>query len=194
MIEMIMVMKIIFTLFVGILVWVYWNYYGPQNFLWMSDIGLFLTVGAVWLESPLLISVNICAFLVVELAWNVDFLIELFTGRNMLGLAHYMFQPRHSLFLRLLSLFHVLLPAMWLWFTLLWGYDMRALFYAVPLIWLVFIATYWCTDPVHNINWVFTPALYHWKKIQGAIWLIALLVGYPLLVCLPTHLVSTWLF
>jgi len=73
MIAMAILMKSIFTLFVAILVWMYWRYYGPQNFLWMSDIGLFLTLGAVWLESPLLISVNLCAFLVVELAWNLDF-------------------------------------------------------------------------------------------------------------------------
>lgn len=188
MIEVALIMKSLFTLFVGILVWVYWRYYGPENFLWMSDIGLFLTLGAVWLESPLIISVCVCAFLVVELAWNIDFLIELFTRRSLLGLAHYMFQPRHSLFLRLLSLFHVMLPLIWAWLTMLWGYDTRALLYAVPLVWLTFIATYWCTDPVHNINWVFMPALFHWKKISVALWLIILLIGYPLFVCVPTHI------
>ena len=194
MIEVMLLMKSAFTLFVAVLVWVYWKYYGPQNFLWMSDVGLFLTLAAVWLESPLIISICICAFAFVELAWNVDFLIELATRRSLLGLAHYMFQPRHSLFLRLLSLFHVLLPVIWIWLTLLWGYDTRALMYAVPLIWLTFIATYLCTDPELNINWIFMPALYHWKKISVAVWFMLLLIGYPLIVCVATHLVCMQLF
>ena len=194
MITMILLMKCLFTLFVATIVWFYWRYYGPQNFLWMSDIGLFLTLGAVWLESPLLISVNVCAFLMIETAWNVDFLVELITRRSMLGLAHYMFQPRHPLFLRLLSLFHVLLPAIWLWLTISWGYDVHALSYAVPLIWLTFITTYFCTDHDLNINWVFMPALYHWQRISLFAWLIILLIGYPLLACLPIHIVFAQLF
>lgn len=189
MIEMALFMKSMFTLFVAVLVWVYWKYYGPQNFLWMSDIGLFLTLGAVWIHSPLIMSVCIAAFLPVELAWNLDFLIELVTGKSLLGLAHYMFQDRHTLFLRALSLFHVIMPAIWIMFVVIWGYDMRALIFAVPMLWLIFIVTYLCTDPVHNINWVFMPLLYHWKKISVMTWLILLLVGYPLLVCFPTHMI-----
>jgi hypothetical protein len=193
MIEVMVLMKSVFTLFVSVLVVVYWKYYGPQNFLWMSDVGLFLTLAAVWLESPLIISVCICAFVFVELAWNLDFLIELATGRSLLGLAHYMFQPRHSLFLRLLSLFHVMLPVIWFWLILVWGYDTRALLYAVPLIWLIFITTYWCTDPELNINWIFMPALYHWKRVSVVTWFLLLLIGYPLLVCCTTHMICVYL-
>jgi hypothetical protein len=194
MIALALFMKSIFTLFVATIVWVYWKHYGPQNFLWMSDIGLFLTLGAVWLESPLPISVCICAFLLVELAWNLDFLGELITGRSMFGLAHYMFQPRYTLFLRSLSLFHVIMPVIWFWLTLAWGYDTRALLYAVPLIWLTFIATYLCTDRELNINWVFMPLLHHWKWISLPVWLILLFIGYPLLACLPVHLIFARLF
>jgi hypothetical protein len=194
MIAMILFMKSVFTLFVATIVWVYWKYYGPQNFLWMSDIGLFLTLGAVWLESPLLISICICAFLAVELAWNLDFFVELITRRSMFGLAHYMFQPRHTLFLRSLSLFHVILPAIWLWLTISWGYDVHALAYAVPLLWIIFITTYFCTDHELNINWVFMPLLFHWKHVPMGMWFIFLLIGYPLLVCLPTHLIFARLF
>ena len=194
MMSVIFLMKCLFTLFVATVVWVYWRYYGPQNFLWMSDIGLFMTLGAVWLESPLLISICICSFLLVELAWNLDFLVELISGRSMFGLAHYMFQPRHALFLRLLSLFHVLLPVIWLWLTILWGYELQAFMCAVPLIWITFIATYLCTDHELNINWVFMPLLYHWKRISLHAWLILLLLGYPLLVCFPTHIIFSRLF
>jgi hypothetical protein len=37
-------LKIAYTLFVCILVQVYWRQYGPANFLWFSDIALLVTV------------------------------------------------------------------------------------------------------------------------------------------------------
>ena len=37
-----------------VLVPYYWRAYGPTNFLYFCDVALFLTLGAVWLESPLL--------------------------------------------------------------------------------------------------------------------------------------------
>jgi len=47
--EIFMLVKIIYTLFVCILVPVYWRYYGPANFLWFSDLALLLTWAALWL-------------------------------------------------------------------------------------------------------------------------------------------------
>ena len=40
-----------YTLFVCILVPVYWRYYGPANFLWFSDLALLIGLAALWLES-----------------------------------------------------------------------------------------------------------------------------------------------
>ena len=54
--------KIVHTAFVVLLIPIYWYYYGPSNFLWFSDLALFLAVPALWLENPLL------ALLVVVLA------------------------------------------------------------------------------------------------------------------------------
>ena len=51
----------------------YWIWLGPANFLWASDIALFVTLAALWLESRLLASMMTLAVLLPELLWNVDF-------------------------------------------------------------------------------------------------------------------------
>jgi hypothetical protein len=48
--------KVVYTLYLCVLVPVYWTHYGPQNFLWFSDIALLTIAAALWLESPLLAS------------------------------------------------------------------------------------------------------------------------------------------
>lgn len=189
---MILALKILFTLFIATIVGMYWKAYGTQNFLWMSDMGLFLTLGVIWLESPLLLSISIVSFLGVELLWNIDFLIRLITGNRATGMTDYMFEQRYSLFLRLLSLFHVLLPVLWIGLVISWGYDSHAYIYGVPLIWAILITTYLCTDPVENINWVFAPIALRWKKITSLTWLIIMLIGYPLCISLPTHLLFNY--
>ena len=42
-------LKISYTLFIFILIPVYWTHYGPGNFLWFSDIALFVTAATLWL-------------------------------------------------------------------------------------------------------------------------------------------------
>lgn len=180
--------KILLTLFVIILIPVYWSNYGFQNFLWFSDIGLFLTVLALWLESPLLISVAVIAILPVEIVWNIDFFAQLATGHTILGLASYMFDQKYSLFLRSLSLFHIFIPILWFWYIFKWGYDKRAFKYAILLIWVVLITTYMYTTPHENINWLFLPEIRHWLYISRLEWLAILMVGLPLLLLWPMHI------
>jgi hypothetical protein len=189
MIAIALLANIVLTLFTIIFIGVYWKEYGPQNFLWMSDIALFLTVAALWIESPFLISLCTVSFLPMELVWNIDFFIHLITGKNITGLSHYMFEKRYTLFVRSLSLFHVLLVPIWVWCTMSWGYDKRAIIYAIPMIWIIFLATYFWTkpNPENNINWVYMPVIHRWQYVSQIMWLMLLLIGYPLLVCLPIH-------
>lgn len=181
------IIKILITLFMVIWIPNYWKNYGLQNFLWLSDVGVFLTFFAVWFNSPLLISMAMIGILPAEIAWNIDFFVELFTGRNLLGIAHYMFDGRKSKFLRGISLFHVALPIIWIGYLLVWKYDSQALYYQVILTWMVFMLTYLFSDPQKNINWIFMPQVHHWK-MPGLIWLGIMLVAYPLLIILPIHL------
>src|SRR5205807_8087861 len=80
-------LKIAHTLFVAVLVPVYWRQYGPGNFLWFSDLALFATLAALWLESALLASMQAVSVCLLELVWLADFLTRLLGGRFAVGLS-----------------------------------------------------------------------------------------------------------
>ena len=139
--------KVGYTLFLLVLVPVYWAHYGPRNFLWFSDIALLATGAALWLESPLLASMMALAVLLPELAWNVDFFGRLLTGRRFFGMSAYMFDAATPGYLRALSLFHVPLPVGIVWLVHRLGYDRRAFLLQSLLALIVLPVSYWLTDP-----------------------------------------------
>lgn len=174
------------TAFTAFLVPYYWVQYGPQNFLWLSDVALFLTVVALWRSSRLIVSMLCIGVLPLELFWNLDFFLHLATGVG-LGLADYMFDPAKTLLLRGVSLFHVVLPIVWIFLLRRWGYDRRALVRQTLLLWSVLLATYALTDPAENINWVFVPQELGWAWLPGWAWLVAYLVIVPTAIHAPLH-------
>lgn len=182
-----LIIKILLTAYVIILVPIYWKNYGAENFLWASDIGLFLTLLGLWFESSLLISIVSISVLPVEIAWNLDFFIELLTGNNLLGLADYMFESKYSLLLKSLSLFHIFMPIIWIFCLIKWGYDSNAIIYSIILCWIILILTYFFSDPENNINWVFIPEKKNWSKMPSLLWLIILMIGFPTLIFWPMH-------
>jgi hypothetical protein len=181
-------LKLFLIAFVVVLVPVYWKNYGPGNFLWFSDIGLFLSLFALWFESPLLISIIVLTVLPFEIFWNVDFFYQLISDEELTGLAAYMFDPSKTKFLRGLSLFHVFLPPIWLWCLHKWGYDKRAFKFSVALGLTALALSYLLTKPEDNINWVFMPKKYGWTWVGLVQWLLLLLVGFPTLVYWPLHM------
>src|SRR5437588_1871557 len=148
-------LKLAYTLFVCLIVPLYWREYGPTNFLWFSDLALLLTLPALWLESRLLVSMMALSVLLLELAWNVDFFGRLLTGVQLTALSRYMFNHTIPLFVRALSLFHIVLPPLLLWLVARLGYDRRALIAQTLFAWLVLPITYLSTSPARNIHWVF---------------------------------------
>ena len=118
--------KVLHTLFVIALAPAYWIYHGPGNFLWFSDIALFISVVALWSESAFLASMQAVAVVALETLWIVDFLARLIGGVQLTGLSNYMFNPKHPLWIRGLSLFHLWLPILLLWMVHRFGYDPRA--------------------------------------------------------------------
>jgi hypothetical protein len=102
-------LKLAYTAYMAVLVPAYARKAdaGPLNFLWFSDIALFTTGAALWLESRLFASATAVAVLAPELFWNLSFFVRLLTGRNLSSLTDYMFDRRSSRFMRGLSLFHV---------------------------------------------------------------------------------------
>lgn len=182
-----MVVKVVLTAFVLVLFPIYLDAYGALHFLWLSDVALFLTVVAVWRESPRLNSMMAVGVLPMEVAWNLDFLALLLLGSSPVGLAAYMFDPELALRLRLLSLFHIPLPLLWIWLLFRWGYDRRALAGQTLLFWAVIVASYLFTDPADNVNWVFSYEQEPLRSIPALGWLAVYIIGAPLLVFLPMH-------
>jgi len=186
--------KIPYTVFVLVLVPLYWIQYGPQNFLWFSDIALFATLAALWLESRFLVSMTASGVLIFDTVWNFIFFSKLILGAGPEGLVGYMFDPEISVFIRALSLFHVALPIIQLWTLGKLGYDVRAWKYQAVLGWIILFVTYGVTGPEENINWVYgmTQAPQPW--LPASLYLAALMLIYPTLICFPTHVILKRLF
>jgi hypothetical protein len=181
------ILAVLFTLFLCLLMAVYWKSYGAQNFLWLSDIGLFLTVFALWLHSSLLISMAVIGIMPLEIIWGIDYVYQLLTKKPLIGIANYMFEKKYSRFLRGLSLFHVIMPFIWLSYLCHWGYAGEAPLYQTLLTWIVMLLTYFFTNPKDNINWVFFPSAHQWKGMPSYLWLMVILLLYPLIVIWPMH-------
>ena len=186
--------KITYTLFAVITVAVYAVKYPPGNFLWFSDIALVLTAPALWFESSLLASTLAVGILLPEGFWNAGFFGRLFTGKRLAGLTDYMFDAQKPRYLRALSLFHVFLPVLLLWMIARLGYSPKALIAQTVLAWIVLPLTYGITDPEKNINWVFGPDPVQRNRLFAILYLGLLMIAFPVLVYLPTHLLLQALF
>lgn len=184
-----LLVKLGYAGFTALLAPVYWRAYGPQNFLWMSDIALFMTTYAVVFERRLPVSMMAIGVGPLELAWVIDFA----AGGKLIGLAAYMYDETLSFFLRALSLFHVAMPLTWAWMLARFGYDRRALAYQTLLLWLVLPLTYAVTDPAKNINWVFGPGEPQ-TIIAPPLYLLAMMILLPLCVHWPMHALLRRLF
>jgi hypothetical protein len=181
-------LKIAYTLFVCMLVPIYWRQYGPVNFLWFSDIALLAMVPALWLESPLLISMMALAVVLPELAWNVDYFFRLATGVSLIGLTSYMFDRTIPLFIRGLSLFHVVLPLLLVWMLSQLGYDGRALLWQTLVAVMVLPLSYFLSNPRENVNWVYGFGEKPQTRVPAPLFVLFLMLLFPLGVYLPSHL------
>jgi len=185
--------KLGYTLMVGLILAVYWVRYGPGNFLWFSDVALISIVPALWLESSLLASMMAVSVLLPELAWNVDYFSKLITNTSPFGLSKYMFDETIPKRVRALSLFHIGLPPLLVWMVYRLGYDHRALLGQTLLGSVILFLSYKFADPRENVNWVRGLRGRPQDRLSGASYLLLLMLGFPLLVYLPTHLLLLWL-
>lgn len=181
------------TLFIVVLVPIYWRQYGPANFLWFSDLALFISTAAMWLESPLLASTQALSVGFLETVWLVDYLLYLIFGIKLIGLSAYMFDSRIPRWLRNLSLFHVVLPFLVFWLVWRLGYDDRALLVQTALCWSVLLVCYFFTKPSENINWVFGPGKGQQHWLRPPVYLLVLMTFFLVCIYLPTHLVLLYL-
>lgn len=178
------------TLFVLVLVPVYWTHYGPGNFLWFSDIALFAVLIVLWRGDCLPFSMMAIGVLPLEAVWMVDFV----AGGQATGLAAYMFDPGLPLYLRGLSLFHLFMPALVVWMLVRQGYDRRALCAQTALAWVVLPASRLLTAPEANVNWVHGIGEAGQAGLSAPVYLGLYMVLLPVVVYLPLHLLMRRFF
>jgi len=151
-------------------------------------------VPALWLENALLASMMAVSIIFFEAIWNIDFFPRLATSKSLIGLSAYMFDPKIPLFIRALSSFHIGLPLLLLWTLHRLGYDRRAFFYQTILALLVLPLSYLVSNPRENVNWVYGFGETAQRTLPAPIFLILVMMIFPIVAYLPTHLLLARIF
>jgi hypothetical protein len=175
-----------------LLVWapVYWKQYGAQNFLYFCDIGNLLIALGLWAESRLILSWQAVALLLFQSLYSVDLIGAFLFRRHAVGGTEYMFDPTIPLLVRLLGLYHLIVPPLLLWLVRRLGCDPSAWRWAtLEMLIVVPINFFW--RPQYNVN--FARGIAHEQHLMPSwIYLIGYLVVAPLLVYWPTQIGLRW--
>jgi hypothetical protein len=179
-------MKVIWTAWV--LVWapLYFRQYGAQNFLFYCDLGNFLIAIGLWTESRLIVSWQAVSLLIFQSLYAIDLMGAFLLRRHFIGGTEYMFDPKIALLVRLLGLYHLIVPAFLLWLVHRIGCDPKAWKWATIEAWIVVpINFFW--RPQYNVN--FARGIGHEQHlIPPWLYLIGYLVVVPLVIYWPTQL------
>lgn len=174
---------------IWLLIWfpAYWHAWGLANFLHLCDLAVFLTCAGLWTDNALLLSSQAVNSLLVDFAWTLDAVWTVVAHHHLIGGTEYLFDPRVALWIRLLSLFHVILPPLLLWALCRTGYDRRAWALQSAIAVAAFIARRF-TDPAANINFAFTDPFWHRSVGPAPVHVVASILFMAIVVYLPTHL------
>ena len=184
-------LKLVWTVWVVAWAPVYWKHYEAQNFLYFCDLGNLLIAVALWLESPLIFSWQATGLLLFQSLYTIDLLGAVLSNRHFIGGTEYMFDSGLPLYLRLLSLFHVVTPPLLLCAVWQLGYDKRGWKYQTLTTWVVVPINYFWR-PQYDVNWARGPFFREQHVVPGWLYLLAYLVVVPLVVYFPTHLLLQW--
>jgi hypothetical protein len=181
-------LKIAWTAAVMVWVPVYWRQYGAQNFLFFCDLGNLLITLGLWLESPLVFSWQAAGLLVFQILFCIDLVGALLSGRHVIGGTEYMFDPHIAFGVRMLGLFHVVVPPLLLWAIWRLGYDRRAWKLQTLTTWIVVPINYFWR-PQLDVNWARGLFFHEQHVVPGWIYLLTYLIVVPAVIYWPTHLV-----
>lgn len=197
--------KLLYSAFVAIVVPLYWVTYGPWNFLYFCDIALLVTAAAIWIESPLLVSLQAVAIAAPQTLWVVDLLCRVVGSVEITGVTSYMLDASIPLYLRGLSLFHGWLPFLLLWLLSRLGYDRRALAIQSAAVIVILLISYLFApappppagDPNRavNINYVYGFTDKQPQTLMAPwLWLVSLMAINVIAFYIPTHFVLRRVF
>jgi len=171
----------------------YWHAWGFANFLHLCDLAVFLTCAGLITGNALLLSSQAVGSILVDCAWTLDAAWYVVTHHHLIGGTEYLFDPHTALWIRLLSLFHVALPPLFLWALGRTGYDRRGWALESGITLVAFIASRF-TNPAANINYAFTDPFIHRAWGPAPIHVLTSVLFMAIVVYLPTHLALARLY
>jgi hypothetical protein len=165
---------------------VYWRTWGISNFLQLCDIAVMLTCLGIWTGSALLISSQAISSLAIDLIWALDAGSRLVSTRHIIGGTEYLFDTQYPLWVRLLSLFHVVMPFLLIWALRKVGYDSRGLWLQCAIAYFAFYSAHY-TNPAKNMNFAFFDPFFHRTWGPAPIHALVNTLFMLAVVYLPTH-------
>lgn len=170
----------------------YWRAWGPANFLHLCDVAVILTCIGLWDSNALLLSSQAVSSVVIDVLWSLDVAVRILLGRHFIGGTEYLFDATYPLWVRMLSLFHLVLPVILIWSLSRLSYDRRGWKLQAVIALPIVIASRFVT-PKDNLNFAVTDPFFHRSlgpaPLHLAITYLALLVIY-----LATHFLFTLLY
>jgi hypothetical protein len=178
-----------------LLVWfpVYWHAWGAANFLHLCDVAVILTCIGLWTNSALLLSSQAVSSVVIDTLWALDVAARLLFHRHFIGGTEYLFDATCPLWIRLLSLFHVIMPVILIWSLSRLGYDRRGFRLQAAIALPVVIASRFVT-PEKNLNFALADPFFHRQLGPAPVHLAITYLAVVLAVYLPTHLLFERLY
>jgi hypothetical protein len=169
-------------------VWVpsYALYWGWANFLHLCDVAVLLTCIGFARGDMLLLSSQAVSSLIGDLLWCLDSGWRLFAGRHLTGGTEYMWDARFPLWVRLLSLFHVVLPMLLLAALHRAGYDRRALLLQSEIALVLLVASRFL-GPARNLNYAFADPVFHRALGPPFVHLTLIFAVLSGIIYCPTH-------
>lgn len=167
---------------------IYWRTWGAANFIHLCDVAMILTCIGMWTNSALLISSQAVGALIVDIVWSLDAASRIFFYHALFPGNEYLMDAHYPLWIRSLTVFHVVLPLLLLWGVYLMGYHRGgwALQSAIAL--PVFIIARF-TKPDTNVDFAFSDPFLHRSWSPAALYVFVAWLFMVLVVYLPTHLV-----
>jgi len=189
-------LEIAWTVWVVVWIPLYYRQWGFSTFLWFCDIANLVILGALWTERPLLFSWQAVSVLLFQIVFTVSVLGRLVTGRQLIPGTGWVFDDSSiPVYIKLLSVgMHVASPPLLLWAIRRLGYDRRAIWVQIATVCFLLPVCWWGWDERLNLNWVYKPFDTPQRAMSPALYLLVCIVGYIVLVFLPTHLVLRKVF
>jgi len=180
-------------IWLGVWLTIYLRFWGPTTFLFLCDIAVILTCVGLFTGNALLLSSQAVSSLVIDTAWALDIATKLIFDRHLIGGTDYFFDPNYPLWVRLFSLFHVVMPFLLIYGVRRTGYDRRALRLQFLIAAVAMIASRFAAA-ARNINFAHVDPILHRQWGPAPIHVAAMLAGLTIVIYIPTHAVLLRIF